>query len=147
MLISTLELLIAVYIQHHPIIRSHGIGAVLVESEFRNAESSCLGFHLGRGRKLCFGFVMPCEKTRALSLEKTLEKLEIIVETLTEWLAESDVLLQLPPGKSCFPPEQRLVNVFHSPRWGKSSFEVIRVVCWLSHQLWILRPYMKCWIV
>ena len=89
---------------------------------------------------------MPCEKTRALSLEKTLEKLEIIVETLTEWLAESDVLLQLPPGKSGFPPEQRLVNAFHSPPWGKSSFEAIRAICWLSHQLWILRPYMECWI-
>jgi hypothetical protein len=90
---------------------------------------------------------MPREKTRALSLEKTLEKLEMIVETLTEWLAGSDVLLQLPPGKSCFPPEQRLVNAFHSPPCGKSSFEAIRNMCWLSHQLWILRPYMECWVV
>jgi hypothetical protein len=48
MLISTLELFIAVYIQGHPIIKAHDIGAVLVESEFRNAESSCLRIQLGR---------------------------------------------------------------------------------------------------
>jgi hypothetical protein len=47
MLISTLELFIAVYIQGHPIIRAHGIGAVLVESEFAMLNHRVLGFTSG----------------------------------------------------------------------------------------------------
>jgi hypothetical protein len=100
-----------------------------LNQNFATLNHPVLGFISGVAENFVFSFVMPREKTRVLSLENPLEKLETIVETLTEWLAESDVLLQLPPGKSCFPPEQRLVNASHSPPWGKSSFEAIRAMC------------------